>query len=250
VLANTVDNILYQRFYHKPIWTRLVELSTLVFFGFFISFILPRLRAGSGATGTFLVFFAYSSIAVYLFFKKNIWLEISPQLLLLVIGYILIISKRFFITERRKERVEADSVETNKMLGLSFQQQGMLDLALEKFLKIPVRENGVKELLYNLGLDFERKRQFSKALSTYRIIIEDGRDYKDLSERIPKLKGAEATMIFGTSGAGHPGDIGATLINSDTRPTLGRYEIISELGRGHGYCLQGRRPEDTPHCRY
>ncbi len=61
--------------------------------------------------------------------------------------------------------------------------------------------------------------------------------FKDLAERIPTLKGAEFSMIFGAS-AGHPGDIGATIEGLDTKPTLGRYEISGELGRGAmGICL-------------
>ena len=232
IVANTVANILSQRFFSRPGWIFHLELAVLILFGLFIGFVLPRLRAGMGAVATLVLFIAYGAAGTILFFSYNIWLKISPPILLLILGYILVISKKFLITEKTKEKVEADSVETNKMLGLSFQQQGMLDLALEKFQKLPLDEQGVKDLLYNLGLDFERKRQFSKALATYNIIIGDGQDFKDLAERVPKLKGAEATMIFGTGGGGHPGDIGATLTNMDTKPTLGRYEVTGELGRG------------------
>lgn len=243
-VANSVADILNEQFLARPGWIMLLEFCVMLIFGAFISFVLPRLRAGAGAVTTLVLFLAYLIAGLILFFSNNIWVKISPPLIILVVGYILIVSKRFLITEKTKEKVEADSVETNKMLGLSFQQQGMLDLALEKFRKIPLDEEGGKELLYNLGLDFERKRQFSKALSTYKLIIGDGQNFKDLDERIPKLKGAEATMIFGGSGAGHPGDIGATLMDMDTKPTLGRYQVVNELGRGAmGVVYKGEDPK-------
>jgi serine/threonine-protein kinase len=245
VVANSVASILNQIFFSRAVWVSFLEFGVLIFFGIYISFVLPRLKAGMGAVMTLCFFLTYGITGTVLFFSNNIWVKVSPPLLLLIVGYIIIVSKQFLVTEKTKEKVEADSVETNKMLGLSFQQQGMLDLALEKFRKIPIVEEGAKELLYNLGLDFERKRQFSKALSTYNIVIESGENYKDLDERIPKLKGAEATMIFGASGGGaHPGDIGATIMDMDTKPTLGRYEVTDELGRGAmGIVYKGEDPK-------
>jgi serine/threonine-protein kinase len=244
VIAGSVANILSQRFFSRPEWLPFAETGILVFFGLFIAFVLPGLRAGLGALSSLLLFISCGIAGSVLFFSYDIWLKISPPMVLLVAGYILVISRRFFVTEKTKEKVVADSVETNKMLGLSFQQQGMLDLALEKFLKIPMEEEGIKDLLYNLGLDFERKRQFGKALTTYKLIVSDGAPFKDLEERIPKLKGAEATLIFGTSGSAHPGDIGATLGAIDTNPTLGRYQVVAELGRGAmGVVYKGEDPK-------
>lgn len=242
IIANSVSNILSEEFFVRPQYFAFVELGIILLFGLYISFLLPRLKAGTGATITLALFLSYGTAGTVLFFQSHIWLRITPQIVLLILGYILVVSIRFFITERTKEKVEADSVETNKALGLSFQQQGMLDLAFEKFRKCPLDEPGVKDLLYNLGLDYERKRQISKALSTYNMIIEDGSNFKDLSERMPKLKGVESTMIFGASGA-HPGDIGATISDLDTKPTLGRYEVSGELGRGAmGIVYKGEDP--------
>jgi serine/threonine-protein kinase len=127
------------------------------------------------------------------------------------------------------------------MLGLSFQGQGLLDMAFDKFRKCPVEDESVKELLYNLGLDFERKRQFNKAVAVYEHITQAG-EFKDIGERTKKLKVAGETMIFGLGAARKDGTV---LIDSaETKPTLGRYEIVKELGRGAmGTVYLGKDPK-------
>ena len=73
------------------------------------------------------------------------------------------------MTERGKEKSDAEGAESNRMLGLAFQQQGQLDMAFDKFRKCPVDEQ-LLENLYSLGLDFERRRQFNKAESCFMYI--------------------------------------------------------------------------------
>jgi serine/threonine-protein kinase len=139
--------------------------------------------------------------------------------------------------------VVADGIESNKMLGLSFQGQGMLDMAFEKFKKCPLDEP-VMDLLYNLAMDFERKRMFNKSIAVYEHIATQDPAFKDIKERTVRLKEAEATMTFG-SGLKRTSAEGTVIVTGGAaRPTLGRYEIEKELGRGAmGTVFLGKDPK-------
>jgi len=240
--ANVAENILHGHFIVKPDWAAQAELGLIVFIGLFITFLLPRLKAGLGAILAALMLAGLSGAGIYLFTDKGLWVKTAYPSFLLVAGYIFIVTKRFFSTEKKKELIEVSAIETNKMLGLSFQGQGMLDLSFEKFRNCPV-DDTMKELLYNLALDFERKRQFNKAAAVYGHIAAKDPGYKDIQAKIEMLTKASDGAVFGGP-VGKTGEATMLVAGSSTIPTLGRYEITKELGKGAmGIVYLGRDPK-------
>ncbi len=238
VVATVMENLLNANHISSPSWIRWAEIGMMLLCGLFLAFAMPRLKAGLSAGVAALLLFGWNGMAVLLFARQGIWVGMVAPTLLLAIGYTALVSMRYMVTEQRNELVESDSIETNKMLGLSFQGQGLLDLAFEKFRKCPVEDTTVRDLMYNLALDFERKRMFNKAAAVYEHILTAG-DYKDIKERISSMKVAGETMIFGGSGRRE-----GTIIAGAASPTIGRYEIQKELGRGAmGVVYLGKDPK-------
>ncbi|MBU1171287.1 MAG: CHASE2 domain-containing protein, partial [Proteobacteria bacterium] len=230
--ANTIWAILNENYIREPSWGSFAELMLIIILGMMITFVFPRIKAMASSLTFFSLLFGLILGASYLFVSKGIWIRVTYPALLLVAGYTGLISIRFFITEAGKEKVEGESAETNRMLGVSFQEQGMLDMAFDKFRRVPM-DDQMMGVLYNLAQDYERKRQLNKAASVYEYMAEYNGKYKDILERKKKLTLASETMVFGDGflGKGSTGD-GLEMTGTGTRPTLGRYEIIKQLGKG------------------
>jgi len=230
--ANTVWSILNNSSIQKPQWDNQAQLIIILVLGIIITFILPRSKA-MVASITFMVLLIFLiGGSSYFFVAKGLWVRTAYPLMQLILGYIGIISLKYLVTESKKEKVEGESAESNRMLGLSFQSQGMLDMAFDKFRRVPV-DDQMKDTLYNLALDYERKRQFNKAAVVYEYIEKHDKKFKDVVEKKAKLMHASETMILGNGllGTGSPeDDLLATA--TDTRPTLGRYEVLKQLGKG------------------
>ena len=232
--ANVVENIINGKFISRPSWVFALEILALLYFGFFLLFVIPRVtpRIGILIMGIFLA--TWIGAGVLLFVASGIWLKILTPAVLSLVGLLLTSG------DRRMAEKQDENVQLNKSLGLALQGQGMLDMAFEKFLKCPIEDKDVQKLLYNLGLDFERKRMFNKALAVYRQILQGGK-YRDVKARIKKLISLENTLVM--SGGSPKKETSFLVQNGTTRPTLGRYEIIKELGQGAmGTVYLGRDP--------
>jgi serine/threonine-protein kinase len=238
--ANFIASILNQDFYVRPDWVKWAEAALFLVILLYLMFALPRLGGKLGALVSLLLLLSLIGAGYYLMVSEKTWLQSVSPGLLLVLGHMLITSKRFFLTERLKVEAETDSAQNNRMLGLSFQSQGQLDMSLDKFRKLPVDES-VLELFYNLALDFERKRQFSKAGNCYDHILKHDAGFRDAAARKQRAVAAEQTVILGGKNVSGGGTL--ILDNGGQKPTLGRYEVEKELGKGAmGTVYLGRDP--------
>lgn len=242
-LAHSVSSILKQDFFVVPAWAFWAEKAVFVLIALYLIVLLPRLSAGIGAMITGVLFVALLASHFVLMATQALWLQLMLPATLLLVGHFLLTTKRFLVTEKGKIKSDADSAESNRMLGLAFQGQGQLDIAFDKFRKVPL-DDSLMDVLYNLGLDFERKRQFNKAESVFKYMSDYNPRFRDLAQRLSQAKEMSETVILG----GASGKSNASTMRLDktgvSKPMLGRYEIEKELGKGAmGVVYLGKDPK-------
>jgi serine/threonine-protein kinase len=243
-MAHNVSNLLNEEYVITPAWS-----STLLYILFLVIFLYlllvnKQLKANISALVSFGLLLIIIVTETYTLAAYQYWLPLVPAALFLLVGHLLITTNQYLHAERAKESSDKESAEGNRMLGLSYQGQGQLDAALEKFKKCPL-DDSMMPVLYNLALDFERKRQFSKATVIYIHMSEYDKNYKDIAERKNKALQLENTIIMGAgSSTSGPGQTMAITDGDVANPMLGRYEITAELGKGAmGIVYKGRDPK-------
>ncbi|MDH5392155.1 MAG: serine/threonine-protein kinase [Gammaproteobacteria bacterium] len=242
-LAHSVSSILKQDFFIVPEWSKFSRPFLILFIAIYLILILPKLNAAMAFTITAVLTIALLLTHYVLMTQQNWWIELMLPVLLLITGHLLLTTKHFLLTERGKLKSDFESAESNRMLGLSFQGQGQLDMAFEKFRKVPLDKSAM-ELLYNLALDYERKRQFNKASSVYKYISDFDVKFKDIAQRMARTKAMEETVILGGASAASTSSSLLLSGNNVQKPMLGRYEVESELGKGAmGAVYLGKDPK-------
>ena len=241
-IAHITSSILSEHFIVQPSWGVWATLAVFLLVAAYVVALLPRLSAGTAAIITLVFFVALLGTEFGLLSGGATWVKLVLPAVLLAIGHLALTTKRFLITEAGKLKSDEESAETNRMMGLALQGQGQLDMAFDRFRRVPMGD-AVMGNMYNLALDFERKRQFNKAEAVYEHMATYDKDYKDLQSKLNRAKNLSETVMLGGGGA-HPG--GTMLLDGGAveKPMLGRYQVDKELGKGAmGVVYLGKDPK-------
>jgi CHASE2 domain-containing sensor protein/tRNA A-37 threonylcarbamoyl transferase component Bud32 len=242
ILAHSVSSILNEDFFIEPEWGLWAKMGAFLAIMLYLMLIMPRLKAGVAFVVTLMLVLGLVASHYALMTNNTMWVQLMTPAALLAIGYLLITTKRFLVSERGKARSDEESAESNRMLGIAFQTQGQLDMAFEKFRKCNPVDEQVLEAMYNLALDFERKRQFNKATSVYQYMSGHDKKFRDIENRMNRAQKMEDTIMLGGSNAA--GTLALDQQAGIEKPMLGRYQIEKELGKGAmGTVYLGKDPK-------
>jgi eukaryotic-like serine/threonine-protein kinase len=240
IIADTISTIMNG----APLRPASVALETVATLSLLILLLLTGVIKSMGGRllGAAAVFTVYLLAVSALYIYVGIVVSMTYAL---IAGFftVIVMSLRMYVMSEQRQLVSAaDSAESNRMLGLAYQGQGQLDAAFEKYRRCPA-DDQTFELVYNLGLDYERKRQFNKAQSVYEFIADTNKAFRDVEKRIKRCESMEDAVLMG----GTQSSLGATIINEDgsvEKPMLGRYQVEKELGQGAmGVVYLGKDPK-------
>jgi len=229
-IANIIEGLLNGRYLKRPAVMTIIEAFLLLIIIMACSFILPRATVLNRVAITGGVILLILLTGIISFVAMDTWFKTVYIGFALIILYFEIMIRDIILSQRKMGLSSKEAIESNRMLGLSFQSQGLLDLAFERFRKCPL-DDSMKDVVYNLGLDYERKRMINKAIAVYEYIIETDGKFRDLRKRVEKLR----KVIGGIAVSAAPGKKEEKIVVVDDleiKPTVGRYEIVKELGQG------------------
>lgn len=222
-------------------WAAVAIRSGLMMSALFLVLAVPRLGGGVALPVILLAAGSLVVLQAAFMFYQNAWLPLGEVVTLLVVGFVIML---FWLQPRRDIEALSENVQVARTrLGKLLLQQGQPDEALDILSECPPSEDTLS-LQYDIAILQERKRQYDKACATYRQILDQKRKYRDVDRRLAALENLNAEGAATLAGSF---DSTRTLVLPEqnvSRPTLGRYEIEREIGRGAmGVVYLGKDPK-------
>ncbi|MBN1626908.1 MAG: protein kinase [Deltaproteobacteria bacterium] len=222
--AGLLDNIINSGAVSRPSLMPYIEAVMILIAGIaamYIASLQGRKARSASASAAFLLILAAGVLSLAVL---GIWFKTVYIAGCLVSVYLVLVLRDFFASGlfRRETPEEA------RVLGMDYQARGLLDLAFRKFQSLPHDDESM-DLIYKIGLEYEKKNNLDKALEVYEYLSGLG-GYKDIEDHIAGLKLSDESAI-----TGHYERIKEKDSDSGERVRkghVGRYEIIEILGKG------------------
>jgi tetratricopeptide (TPR) repeat protein len=227
--AVALDALLREQQVTLPVWTRWAHYGALLGVALFLMLLLPQLGLTSGLFSFLLLLFVLLNTEALMLLLFSQWLPLLVPTLLLLLGYGLITLQRRVSLREGGLLLELSAA--NMQLGRMLQSQGELEQAWEKYRRCLAGET-LYQQLYNLGLDFERKRQFNKAVALFEELQRMARNFSDVGERLARNREMGDRIVLPQGKAAPGGTVVMQATQGLQRPTLGHYHIEKEIGRG------------------
>ncbi len=227
--ARAVNAIITESLVNVPYWSLGVQRGAILLLTLYLLLLPLRLRGNLGlALGVGLALLLLNG-ELLLLITRNTWLPLGLPVLLLLGGQGLLWLHQRAAQHHAGLREERD--QALLALAANLRSQGQLDQAMARLSECAPSER-VHEALYQLGLDFERRRQFNKALIAYDHIATNDARFRDIAARRARHQAGASPASLAATTVSHAA---TKLVVDDpkvARPVLGRYEIERELGRG------------------
>jgi serine/threonine-protein kinase len=190
--ATFLDNVFRFDFVRAPLWAWLLEWGLFFAICGLGVWLLPRVPTRVLLVGVPVLALLLLGAAGFLFVQKGVWIKVVYPCLALVVPVGLVAALRLTASEKVTRDVVAEKLENQKLLGLSFQEKGMLDMALATFNKLPFSED-MKLVYVNLGLDYENRGQRDKAFLVFKKVFDVDPRFENVAQRMERLSQAGAS---------------------------------------------------------
>jgi CHASE2 domain-containing sensor protein/tRNA A-37 threonylcarbamoyl transferase component Bud32 len=238
--AHTINALINESLVKVPYWAYGAQRGTMLLILIYLLLVPVRLRGWLGIVGGVVVAILILNGNLLLLILQNTWIPLALPVVFLLAGQVMVWTHHRFAHSFSRVRGERDQALVE--LAEQFRSQGKVDKAFDR-LKACARSEPVMEGLYQVGLEYERRRQFAKALAAYDHIAQWNPRYRDITERRARHQKGQEPVTLAATMVSHSA---TTLVVDDPvveRPVLGRYEIERELGRGAmGTVYLGRDP--------
>lgn len=184
--AAFLDNLFRADFVQAPTWAWVVEWGLFFALCGLGVWLLPRLPTPMLLAGAPAVALLLAGAAAFLFVQQGVWVKVVYPSVALLLPFAVAVALRLTATERETRDVAAEKLESQRLLGLSFQEKGMLDMALATFNKLPFTED-MKLVYVNLGMDYENRGLRDKAMLVYHKVFERDPQFEDVALRMQRL---------------------------------------------------------------